>query len=189
MTVLALMRPMGWSFARRANQSPALELVWLGGCNGQRGSRDGDIGTERVPIGEYFQLSPSSARAIRLSSRARRSRCTARLRRSWDGSRRIEAGDWGCGRLGFLRQTARPKAADRPVVIGHIPLIGKFRSASRSRAQISRSTMCRAFSTKPLLTLKASPARFDSDPRSVSRCAVGALNLAADAVWDEPQGW
>src|SRR5258708_28879033 len=34
-----------------------LELVWAyGGINGQRGTRDGDIGTERVPISEWFQL-------------------------------------------------------------------------------------------------------------------------------------
>ena len=32
-----------------------VELVWAyGGVNGQRGARDGDIGTERVPISEYF---------------------------------------------------------------------------------------------------------------------------------------
>jgi hypothetical protein len=39
--------------------APGVELVWAyGGINGQRGSRDGDIGTERVPISEYFQLKP-----------------------------------------------------------------------------------------------------------------------------------
>jgi hypothetical protein len=38
------------------------ELLWAyGGVNGQRGSRDGDIGTERVPISQYFQLQPAFA--------------------------------------------------------------------------------------------------------------------------------
>ena len=42
---------------------PGVELVWAyGGINGQRGSRDGDIGTERVPISEYFQLKPEFCR-------------------------------------------------------------------------------------------------------------------------------
>ena len=37
-----------------------LEFMWAyGGVNGQRGSRDGDIGTERVPISQYFQLQPA----------------------------------------------------------------------------------------------------------------------------------
>ncbi|MBE3097590.1 MAG: DUF4450 domain-containing protein, partial [Planctomycetes bacterium] len=36
-----------------------LELLWaFGGVNGQRGQRDGDIGTESVPISEFFQLRP-----------------------------------------------------------------------------------------------------------------------------------
>ncbi len=38
-----------------------LELVAAyGGLSGRRGVRDGDIGTESVPISEYFQLKPSS---------------------------------------------------------------------------------------------------------------------------------
>jgi hypothetical protein len=40
-----------------------LGLLWaFGGVNGVRGARDGDIGTERVPIGQYFQLSPEYCR-------------------------------------------------------------------------------------------------------------------------------
>jgi hypothetical protein len=40
-----------------------LELLWaFGGVNGVRGSRDGDIGTERVPIAQYFRLQPEYCR-------------------------------------------------------------------------------------------------------------------------------
>jgi hypothetical protein len=47
--------------ARRV--SADLELLWAyGGVNGQRGRRDGDIGTEDVPISEYFQLKPEFCR-------------------------------------------------------------------------------------------------------------------------------
>ena len=48
-----------------ASSRPAtvVELLWAyGGVNGERGRRDGDIGTERVPIGEYFQLKPEFCR-------------------------------------------------------------------------------------------------------------------------------
>ena len=42
------------------NLPAGAELVWAyGGLNGQRGSRDGDIGTERVPISQYFQFQPA----------------------------------------------------------------------------------------------------------------------------------
>ena len=40
-----------------------LELVWAyGGASGERGRRDGDIGTESIPISQYFQLKPESCR-------------------------------------------------------------------------------------------------------------------------------
>ncbi|HYD84488.1 MAG TPA: DUF4450 domain-containing protein, partial [Opitutus sp.] len=49
---------------RDANTNvPAVELVWAyGGVNGQRGKRDGDIGTENVPISQWFQLQPEFCR-------------------------------------------------------------------------------------------------------------------------------
>jgi hypothetical protein len=48
----------------RGEKLPAgAELVFaFGPGNGQRGRRDGDIGTERVPIGDYFQFAPAFAR-------------------------------------------------------------------------------------------------------------------------------
>lgn len=37
-------------------------LIWAyGGVNGKRGARDGDIGTEPVPISQYFQFQPAFA--------------------------------------------------------------------------------------------------------------------------------
>ena len=60
--------------------APHAQLVWAyGGVNGERGVRDGDIGTERVPISAYFQFQPRyaddnritlSARGFTLASRA-----------------------------------------------------------------------------------------------------------------------
>jgi hypothetical protein len=48
--------------AQAKNMLSGTELIWAyGGVNGQRGSRDGDIGTERVPISQYFQFQPAFA--------------------------------------------------------------------------------------------------------------------------------
>lgn len=45
-----------------ANGAPP-EFIWAyGGVSGQRGKRDGDIGTENVPISEWFQLQPDFCR-------------------------------------------------------------------------------------------------------------------------------
>ena len=44
------------------------EFVWVyGGVNGERGARDGDIGTERVPISQYFQFKPEFASDNRIA--------------------------------------------------------------------------------------------------------------------------
>ncbi len=46
--------------AQAKNIKSGTRLIWAyGGVNGQRGARDGDIGTESVPISQYFQLQPS----------------------------------------------------------------------------------------------------------------------------------
>lgn len=40
-----------------------VEMVWAyGGASGERGRRDGDIGTESVPISQFFQLKPEFCR-------------------------------------------------------------------------------------------------------------------------------
>ena len=45
-----------------ANIPRPLQLVWsFGGITGERGARDGDIGTERVPISKWFQFKPEFA--------------------------------------------------------------------------------------------------------------------------------
>jgi hypothetical protein len=39
----------------------AVKLIWAyGGASGERGTRDGDIGTERQPVSQYFQLQPAA---------------------------------------------------------------------------------------------------------------------------------
>ncbi|MEO5959039.1 MAG: DUF4450 domain-containing protein, partial [Opitutaceae bacterium] len=59
-TALAYHQTEGLIVRAEAEGIPdGVELVWsYGGINGQRGTRDGDIGTERVPISQYFQLRP-----------------------------------------------------------------------------------------------------------------------------------
>ncbi len=57
--------------AQATDMAPGAALMWAyGGVNGQRGTRDGDIGTERVPISQYFQLQPAFAEDNRFAIRA-----------------------------------------------------------------------------------------------------------------------
>ncbi|WP_121119612.1 DUF4450 domain-containing protein [Croceibacterium ferulae] len=48
--------------ARGQGLAGGVQLAWaFGGINGQRGTRDGDIGTEKVPISEWFGFQPAFA--------------------------------------------------------------------------------------------------------------------------------
>lgn len=61
--VLAYAATEGLIVRAHAKNMPAgAQLIWAyGGLNGQRGARDGDIGTEKVPISQYFQFQPAFA--------------------------------------------------------------------------------------------------------------------------------
>ena len=43
-------------------------VVAFGGINGDRGARDGDIGTERLPVREFFRLQPEYCRGNNLET-------------------------------------------------------------------------------------------------------------------------
>jgi hypothetical protein len=64
LTVLAFSQTEGLVVrAMLSGVQEPVELVWAyGGASGERGSRDGDIGTEREPVSRYFQLSPGVCR-------------------------------------------------------------------------------------------------------------------------------
>jgi hypothetical protein len=54
--------------ADRTGGQGAMQLVWAyGGANGDKGQRDGDIGTERQPVSQFFQLMPAYCAGDRFS--------------------------------------------------------------------------------------------------------------------------
>ena len=59
LVVLATYETEGLVIRATLQNAKNIELIWaFGGASGERGRRDGDIGTEKVPIREYFQLKP-----------------------------------------------------------------------------------------------------------------------------------
>ncbi|HEX7632201.1 MAG TPA: DUF4450 domain-containing protein [Lacunisphaera sp.] len=212
--------------------APGTELVWAyGGVNGQRGSRDGDIGTERVPISEWFQLQPGFAKdnAIELvgdhfTLRAK----TATILGLMPTGSQLHVGDaahWND--LSTLLSAVFIRAPDHPVVVGRTPLangtplfLGLQRVPTGSAAAGELDTYAEAGGkTEPVgasldnargrqqaaplqMTAADLPRLFTEaeqhfaalrqqvlvvTPDPFINAAVGALNVAADAVWDEPQ--
>lgn len=62
--VLPLSETKGFVVRAELRGSAPVDLIWAyGGANGARGSRDGDIGCEREPVAEFFQLRPEQCRS------------------------------------------------------------------------------------------------------------------------------
>ncbi len=208
--------------------APDLELVWVyGGANGQRGRRDGDIGTENVPIGEWFQLRPEFCRdhtyeiaAGTFTLHAKPATITGLV----PAGTQLAMGDaakWNdLPALLASASTTQPPA--EAVVIGRSPLVNGrplllslqrvatdasaaeeldiYKEVTADRPGLNRIPvrlpLAPVFAAADLPRLFGeTEAHFAALRNHVSvdtpdpflNAAVGALNVAADAVWDEPQ--
>ncbi|UDF05709.1 DUF4450 domain-containing protein [Asticcacaulis sp. AND118] len=101
------------------------ELVFAYGAgNGQRGNRDGDIGTEKVPISEYFQFNPEYAEGTRYAVNGQSFHTdsrTAGLTGTVSAPASLKLGDatqWGDA-AGLLASSG---TAATQVVTGHVAL-------------------------------------------------------------------
>lgn len=207
--------------------SPGLEWIWAyGGINGQRGRRDGDIGTETLPISQYFQLRPEFCRdnifTLQDESFTVVAKAATLAGRGPKGSHLLvaDARDWNTPATLFA---PRPDGKiEQPIVVGRAPLVSDTplllslqRIATNAPAaedletykEVSkeRPGAARAIPTLPLAERYSEadlPQRFAEarqhfaelrnrvgvdTPDPFFNAAVGALNVAADAVWDEPQ--
>ncbi len=206
-TVLALADTEGLVVrAELLGATGPVELVWAyGGANGQRGVRDGDIGTERVPISEYFELQPEFTRGntFALAERTFTLRAAPAtivgLMPAGAVLAVAAASRWSSWEE-LLASSAGPAPA-LPVVIGRVALrvdeplfLGLQRTAGAANAA---STLPPAHAPDQLPAVFTATeehfrglrenVRVDT-PDPFINAAVGALNVAVDAVWDEAQG-
>lgn len=233
LAVIALPMTDGLIVRVDANGVPSgLELIWAyGGVTGQRGRRDGDIGTENVPIGQYFQLKPEFCRdnAFTLSG----ANFTLRSKTATlfgvapsDANLRIgSAKDWDAPAALFAADgpNASESPNEFPLVIGQVALVTDrplylavqrladetanagtdldiYREVTADRPGVARPTaklnLLPEFAARDLPRIFAEgSAHFDGlrthvaveTPDPFLNAAAAALNVAADAVWDEPQ--
>ena len=226
-TAIAYFQTEGLIVRAEAESIPDdVELVWAyGGITGERGVRDGDIGTEKVPIGEYFQLRPEFCRDNAFVLTKEGFTLTAKAATIVGvvppGARLAiaEAAQWNA--LPALLADAGVAEAREPVVVGRVALAPRqprWLSLQRTAADAVAAEELATYrevrterendrapakiNLAPAYRAEALPRRFAeaedhfSDlrrrvavdtPDPFLNAAVGALNVAADAVWDEPQ--
>jgi len=199
------------------------ELVWAyGGVTGQRGRRDGDIGTEPVPISRYFQFQPSFAAGNRLTLGsdgyvlAGPAAVIAGVVPAGARQHLGLAGDWDS--LPALLAGPPEATPDTAIVVGRVPLTDRTpvllalqRLADAARAGASAAAQTYAAVGAPRANQRGTPlaARFTpaelpalfareqahfkalrqqvriTTPDPWLNAAVGALNVVADAQWDD----
>lgn len=149
-----------------------VELLWaFGGVNGQRGRRDGDIGTEAVPIGEWFQPKPEFAAGNRIQV-------------TQAGSFELQAkvATWvGVTSRPVVMRIADADRWDHPAELFAVTIAAKLAPEFPPASLPARFQATR----EHFSALRTRVAVDTPDP--FLNAAVGALNVGADALWDEPQ--
>jgi hypothetical protein len=169
-----------------------VELVCaFGGVDGMKGRRNGDIGCEREPVGTMFQLKPEQCRGNQITigsnsfTLAAKAATICGLASSGAEFNIADAADWNRAAAAMARRTS---PTETPIVTGHIPLevsapaylllqpsaTNQFAAADLPRLFAAAEERRRAIAERVVV----------ETPDPFINAAAGALNIAADAVWD-----
>lgn len=174
-------------FAVNPDREP-LRVLWAyGGANGEKGRRNGDLNAEREPLQRYFQLKPEYCRDNRftLSDRAFSvvsGNGTWHARSSTPTTLTLaDATHWAAPSA----LLAHPASAKTPSVVTGV-------SSVDTQGVLYLALQRQADSTPlPTLLQRAELARLKKQrvlihtPDAHINAAMSALNVAADAIWDE----
>ncbi|WP_395405212.1 DUF4450 domain-containing protein [Pseudoduganella sp. UC29_106] len=225
LAVLAYARTEGLILRAEASGVAAgTELVWVyGGVNGERGRRDGDIGTESVPISQFFQFRSDFAKQNVIAPHedgfvlASRAATIAGIVPAGATQHLADAASWND--LPALLRADAPVAPGpaAPVLVGRAPLRNGA-PLLLSLQRVGSTAVARELDTYSAVTAGAprdvrplemtrdavytraqlpsllaetrqhfdalrSKVRIDT-PDAYINAAAGALNVAADALWD-----
>jgi hypothetical protein len=186
------------------------ELVFaFGPGNGQKGQRGGDIGSERVPISQFFQFSPEFARDTRYALDERGFVAAGRpatISATVAGAARLRLADAALWNDAAALLSSSPDAAPA-VAVGTVPLgvqpvelalqvtalpppkaqAGANPAPSSLPARFTPSELAGRFAeARAHFARLRTRVRIDT-PDPWLNAAMGALNVAADAVWDGEQ--
>lgn len=190
-------------FIVRADLSPTwmpVELVWaFGGANGMRGARGGDIGCEREPVGEFFQLRPEQCQGNEITVATNtfelRGKAATLIGVASAGAAQAvgDAQRWADASQLFSPVAPTGTNIDLPLVTGHIYVpLGQtvflaIQQASEDVPTLNASELGNAFAAAEKRRQSIAERVSVETPDPFINAAVGALNVAADAIWDEQQ--
>ena len=174
------------------------DLIWAyGGANGVRGARDGDIGCERLPISEFFQMQPEQCRGNSFTVASNiftLHSAKATIAGVAPAGAKIfvaDAAKWNSPEALFASAGA---ATDLPVVTGQVsmqpgqPVYFALEELSQDGEEIFNSTeLSGAFATAEKHREAIAQQVTIETPDPFINAAASALCVAADAIWDGKQ--
>ncbi len=169
-------------------------LTAFGGITGERGTRDGDIGCEKVPVREFFRLQPEYCQenevlmdAGSLMVRAKAGSIAAVLP-GGASIQTVDAAMWND--LPRLASSGSPKPT-QPLAFARLPVtpgmvIGFQHLSAKEPAALWSHPDLSAWFTREQEELRKIAGRVTVEtPDPFVNAAVPALAIAADAVWED----
>jgi Domain of unknown function (DUF4450) len=180
-----------------------VELVWaFGGANGMKGRRNGDIGCETKPVSEFFQLVPEQCAGneftIATNTFILRTQAAMISGVASAGTKFFvaDANYWAKpAELPGLGAPAHPGsgAIEFPIVVGHRefyfnqPLCFALQQIGSEQRWESMDDLEKVFAAAEQRRRAIADRVVVETPDPFINSAASALNVAADAVWDEQQ--
>ncbi|MDR3460654.1 MAG: DUF4450 domain-containing protein [Verrucomicrobiae bacterium] len=174
-----------------------IDLVWaFGGANGLRGARGGDIGCEREPVGRFFQLQPEECAGNTFTIASNTFELhgkTAVIRGVASPGASLAVADarqWQ-NAAGLLASAGASN--NLPVISGQIPLPPgqpvylALQTVEEDSKNLGADELSNAFAAAEAHRRAIAERVVVETPDPFINAAAGALNIAADAVWDEAQ--
>lgn len=173
-----------------------VDLIWAyGGANGDRGRRSGDIGTEQVPMSEFFRLKPEYGRDNKFSVENEGFTLTAKpgviIGTVPDGAtvRIADAAKWSdAGQLLDSGETETPVIVGSVRVVKGQPVYLGLQKQEQGKGIYHRHDLPGVFERAEIHRRSIAEKVVVETPDEYINAATAALNVAADSVWDEPQG-
>jgi hypothetical protein len=173
----------------QGESSAGTELIWAyGGAGGKRGVRNGDIGTEAVPIGQFFQLTPEACAENKYSLGRKGFEMqskTATIRGVASAGVKFSLAD--CKQWSSIDALLKPRSSLQPLVVARSALQpdnAVYFALTRDRALDAKS-LAAVFDAAEDYRRSIATRIAVETPDPFINSAMPALLTAADGIWDD----
>jgi Domain of unknown function (DUF4450) len=182
--------------ALKGSPTPIQLVLAFGGANGMRGRRGGDIGCENKPISQFFQLQPDECKGNEISVNSNTfvlKGKAATITGIFPAGSQLQTSDavnWSNTEVLFAATNSNPQfpvATAKFDLLNGKPVYFALQETGESPKEMNQLELAAIFSAAEDHRSKIAGQVIVETPDAFINAAVPALNIAANAIWDEPQ--